>query len=235
MSEIINLPQPVQQLIEDMVEVTGGSFQMGKEKGPKAAPQHSVYLSAFSIAKYPVTQAQWVAVMGDNPSYFKGENLPMDSVNWEDIQEFLTKLNTLLQRTTTMYRLPTEAEWEYAAKGGQKSKGFLYAGSNDVDDVAWYKYKLNGYISTHPVGTKAANELGLYDMSGNVWEWCNDWYDENYYSNSPTNNPTGPTTGTFRILRGGSWYDVAEHSQITSRNYLNPAHRFVGMGFRIVL
>lgn len=232
MSEIINLPQPIQQLIEDMVEVKGGSFQMGKEKGPKNTLQHSVYLSAFSIGKYPVTQAQWVAVMGDNPSWFKGDNLPVENVSWESVQEFLTKLNALLQRTTAMYRLPTEAEWEYAAKGGQLSKGFLYAGSNEYDYVAWHRYTSK---CTHPVGQKNANELGLYDMSGNVWEWCNDWYDENYYSNSPANNPTGPTTGLYRVSRGGSWYDAAEHCQTAARNGAIWDSRDCDTGFRIVL
>lgn len=175
-----------------------------------------------------MTQALWQAVMGSNPSGFKGSNLPVERVSWEDCQAFITKLNQLTGKT---FRLPTEAEWEYAARGGAKSRGYKYSGSNNIDDVAWYDD--NSDDETHPVKTKAPNELGLYDMSGNVFEWCNDWYGD--YSRSAQTNPTGPNTGSFRVYRGGSWVSGAGSCRVSFRNYDYPGYRFNLLGFRLVL
>ncbi|MBO7279020.1 MAG: SUMF1/EgtB/PvdO family nonheme iron enzyme [Bacteroidales bacterium] len=218
----------------EMVFVEGGTFQMGatSEQGSDAyddeKPVHSVTLSDFYIGKYEVTQAQWKAVMGKNPSRFQGDNLPVENVSWNDIQEFIKKLNRL---TGKRYRLPTEAEWEYAARGGKKSKGYKYAGSNSIGEVAWYDSN-SGY-ETHPVGQKQPNELGLYDMSGNVWEWCQDWYG-NYNSSSQT-NPSGPASGSYRVLRGGSWYRSARYCRVSDRSFNYPSNWYYFYGFRLVL
>ena len=196
-----------------MVSVEGGTFTMGAtaEQVSNASsdekPAHEVTLSSFSIGETEVTQALWQAVMGSNPSYFTGDlNRPVEMVSWNDCQTFITKLNEMTGKT---FRLPTEAEWEFAARGGNLSQGYKYAGSNTIGDVAWYydnSYALGSShpdYGTHPVGTKAPNELGLYDMSGNVWEWCQDWYGS--YSSSPSTNPTGLATGSYRVIRGGGW------------------------------
>ena len=218
----------------EMVKVEGGTFTMGatSEQGSDAdsdeKPAHSVTLSDYYIGKYEVTQAQWKAVMGNNPSYFKGDNLPVEEVSWDDCQTFVTKLNQL---TGKKFRLQTEAEWEYAARGGNKSKGYKYSGSNDIGRVAWYSD--NSGSTTHPVGTKQANELGLYDMSGNVWEWCQDWYG-NYSSLSQT-NPTGPTSGSFRVLRGGGWNYGATSCRVSYRAYYSPTYGYYYIGFRLAL
>lgn len=217
----------------DMVYVEGGTFTMGatSEQGSDAysdeRPTHSVTVSDFYIGKYEVTQAQWRAVMGSNPSYFTGDNLPVEQVSWDDIQEFITKLNTMTGKT---FRLPTEAEWEYAARGGDKSKGYKYSGSNTLDNVAWYTN--NSSSKTHPVGQKQPNELGLYDMSGNVWEWCQDWYGS--YSSSSQTNPTGPSSGSRRVLRGGSCYNFARDCRVSYRGSGDPDDRYNLNGFRLV-
>ena len=214
----------------DMVYVEGGTFTMGatSEQGSDAysdeSPAHSVTVSDFYIGKYEVTQAQWRAVMGSNPSKFKGDNLPVEQVSWNDIQKFITKLNTMTGKT---FRLPTEAEWEYAARGGNQSKGYKYSGSNTLDNVAWY-YNSGG--KTHPVGQKQPNELGLYDMSGNVWEWCQDWYGS--YSSSSQTNPTGPSSGSYRVLRGGDWGMIFWRN-IYSRTYARPDKGRSYNGFRL--
>lgn len=221
-------------LAESMVLVEGGTFQMGatSEQGSNAEanekPVHSVTLSDFYIGKYEVTQGLWKAVMGSNPSYCAGDdNLPVERVSWQDVQNFIKKLNQLTDRT---YRLPTEAEWEYAARGGNQSQGYKYAGGNSIDKVAWYRG--NSANKTHPVGQKQPNELGLYDMSGNVWEWCQDWYGS--YESSAQTNPTGPTLGSDRVLRGGSYVSDAD-CRVSSRNYNNPSVRRDYYGFRLVL
>ncbi len=219
----------------EMVPVEGGTFTMGctNEQGDDCwddeKPAHSVTLSGFYMGKYEVTQAQWKAVMGSNPSRFKGDNLPVEQVSWYDCQDFIRKLNQL---TGEKFRLPTEAEWEYAARGGNKSRGYKYAGGNNIDEVAWYDG--NSGERTHPVGKKRPNELGLYDMSGNVWEWCSDWYDEDYYGNSPQNNPQGPASGSSRVFRGGSWDYLAILCRSAFRYYLTPGYRNDLMGFRLV-
>lgn len=212
----------------EMVFVKGGTFRMGSDKGlENEKPIHDVTLSDFYIGKYPVTQSQWQAVMNNNPSYFKGDNLPVERVTWEDAQAFLKKLNA---KTGKKYRLPIEAEWEYAARGGQNSKGFEYSGSNNIDAVAWYLE--NAENKTHPVGQKQANELGLYDMSGNVMEWCQDWYDENYYKTSPVTNPKGADKGDYRVCRGGSCslFDLDYH--VAYRYYSDPTDSSY-VGFRV--
>lgn len=230
------LPFSIQQLIADMVPVKGGTFKMGctKEQGDcqeNEKPVHEVRLSDFSIGQYEVTQEQWQAVMGSNPSHNKNCKLcPVENVSWNDIQDFIKKLN---KQTGKNFRLPTEAEWEFAARGGKESKGFKYAGGDVVDEVAWYNG--NSDNKTHPVGKKKANELGLYDMSGNVWEWCADWYDGNYYAKSPADNPQGPSTGTYRVYRGGSYFSDPIHCRPAYRGYWLPDHRCNDIGFRLVL
>ncbi len=220
----------------EMVWVSGGTFTMGatSEQGSDAfdseKPAHSVTLSGYYIGKYEVTQAQWKAVMGNNPSYFKGDNLPVEQVSWNDVQEFIRKLN---QQTGKSYRLPTEAEWEYAARGGSNSRGYKYSGSNNIGSVAWYDG--NSGNTTHAVGTKSPNELGIYDMSGNVYEWCQDWYGSSYYSNSPQRNPQGPASGSDRVCRGGSWIYSARGFRVSFRDYYSPVIRSYDLGFRLVL
>ncbi len=209
-----------------MVKVEGGTFQMGQEG--VATPVHSVTLSGYYIGETEVTQALWRAVLGSNPSYFNGDNLPVEMVSWDDCQEFISKLNQL---TGKRFALPTEAQWEYAARGGKKSRGYEYSGSNNIDDVAWYWD--NSSSKTHPVSTKQANELGLYDMSGNVWEWCADWYGS--YSSSSQTDPTGPSTGSGRVPRGGSWYFNASGCRSTDRGYGSPGDRRDYLGLRLVL
>jgi formylglycine-generating enzyme required for sulfatase activity len=213
-----------------MVFVQGGSFMMGSNDGSgNEKPEHQVTLSNFYIGKFQVTQVQWKAIMGDNPSYYKGDDLPVESVSWYDVQEFIKKMK---EKTGRIYRLPTEAEWEYAAQGGQNSKGYKYAGSDNLSEVAWYAD--NSGSKTHPVGQKKSNELGLYDMSGNVWEWCADWYGSDYYKNSPKNNPTGPVNGSNSVRRGGSWDGHAGICRVSRRSRYTPDLRGYRLGFRLL-
>lgn len=210
-----------------MVMVQGGRFAMGGNENNNEKPIHNVTLSSFKIAKYETTLAQWKKVMGNNPLGREDcMDCPVTAVSWDDIQAFIKKLNTLSGKN---YRLPTEAEWEYAARGGTKSKRFEYAGSNDVNAVAWTY--VNSGSNIHPVGQKEANELGLYDMSGNVFEWCNDWYDENYYDISPEDNPKGPSTGPHRVFRGGNRNSTPDRSRVAYRNPFQLGYG--GMGFRL--
>lgn len=214
-----------------MVGVEGGTFQMGSASGDSdEKPEHQVSVSSFSIGQTEVTQELWESVMGSNPSNFKGTKLPVETVSWNDCQTFISKLNTL---TGQQFRLPTEAEWEFAARGGTKSKGYTYSGSNTVDDVAWYTDNSNN--KPQEVATLAPNELGLYDMSGNVWEWCQDWYSSNYYSSSGVNNPTGPVSGSNRAYRGGSWGGTGNSCRITNRSYYAPSNSANYLGFRLAL
>jgi formylglycine-generating enzyme required for sulfatase activity len=214
----------------EMIFVDGGTFQMGSTSGEiDEKPVHSVELSSFSIGKYEVTQAQWKAVMGKNSSKFVGcDNCPVEQVSWDDIQKFILKLNQL---TGKKYRLPTEAEWEFAARGGIKGKGYKYSGSNSIGDVAWCSK--NSTNKTHPVGLKKPNELGIYDMSGNVWEWCSDWYDK--YDSIKQVIPMGPNSGKLRVLRGGSWFVDASYCGSTYRSGDVPNIRSSASGFRLVL
>ncbi|MDD4748208.1 MAG: SUMF1/EgtB/PvdO family nonheme iron enzyme, partial [Salinivirgaceae bacterium] len=236
-SEFGNFTETTYNLNLEMIAVRGGTFQMGDtfgDVGSDEKPVHSVTVSDFYMGKYEVTQAQWRAIMGNNPSKFSGcDNCPVEQVSWNDVQEFIKKLNA---KTGKKYRLPTEAEWEYAAKGGVETHGrasHRYAGSNTLNDVAWNTNNSNS--KTHPVGGKKPNELGIYDMSGNVWEWCNDWYDKNYYGSSPFNNPQGPSSGSYRVFRGGSWYGNASICRVAFRSFSTPDSGSYFIGFRLCL
>ena len=216
----------------DMVRVEAGTFTMGATAEMKIPwddekPTHRVTLTNdYYIGKYEVTQALWKAVMGNNPSSFKGDNLPVEEVSWDDCQDFISKLNRITGKT---FRLPTEAEWEYAARGGNKSRGYQYSGSSNLSDVAWYKD--NSGSKTHTVGTKQPNELGIYDMCGNVWEWCQDWYGK--YSSSSQVNPTGAASGSSRVNRGGCLID-ARDCRSSCRGNNTPGSRGY-LGLRLVL
>ena len=230
-----NISIPVKDGISiDMVRVEAGTFTMGatpEMDNPldEEKPAHQVTLTNdYYIGKYEVTQALWQAVMGNNPSNFKGENLPVETVSWKDCQEFLIKLNRITGKT---FRLPTEAEWEYAARGGNKSRGYQYSGSNNLSDVAWHTN--NSGSKTHAVGSKQANELGIYDMTGNVWEWCQDWYGK--YSSSSKTNPTGANSGSKRVGRGGSWIINSLVCRSSYRGYSSPDNRLNYVGLRLVL
>lgn len=218
----------------EMVRVEGGTFTMGAtaEQASDAfsdeLPTHKVTLSPFLIGKYEVSQTLWLAVMGENPSVNTGINLPVDNVTWNECQTFITKLNEL---TGKNFRLLTEAEWEYAARGGNKSKGYKYSGSNNLGDVAWYVDNSNN--TSHAMGTKAPNELGIYDMTGNVMEWVSDW--KGSYSSGAQTNPTGPDSGTYRVNRGGSYGNVERLSRITNRNSIDPNMSSKTMGLRLCL
>ena len=216
-----------------MVAVEGGTFTMGEPDSDTDAeldekPQHAVTLSDFYIGETEVTQALWKTVTGNNPSNFEGDKLPVEKVSWEDCQTFITKLNEMTGQT---FRLPTEAEWVYAALGGNKSQGCKYSGSNDINIVAWYK--INSGSTTHEVGTKIANELGIFDMSGNVMEWCQDWYGE--YSSEAQTNPTGPETGSGRVLHGGTWKSVANTCRLANRQDFYPEYSSSNIGLRLAM
>ena len=231
-----------------MVPVEGGTFIMGTDYNSPddfywEQPAHEVTLSSYFIGQSEVTQALWQAVMGDNPSYFSSRNnydtnlqRPVECVSWNDCQTFITKLNQLTGRT---FRLPTEAEWEFAARGGNQSQGYEYSGSNNLDDVAWYWYSIPSRISgnagygTQTVATKAPNELGLYDMSGNVWEWCQDYWGGIYSSDAQT-NPVGPSTGDTHVYRGGSWGSY-KGCRVSYRVSEKPTFTLFDIGLRLAL
>jgi formylglycine-generating enzyme required for sulfatase activity len=207
-----------------MVTVEGGSFRMGaddSEAWDDEKPVHSETVSTFRIGKTEVTQALWTAVMGSNPSNFKGDNLPVEKVSWNDCKTFISKLNSL---TGENFRLPTESEWEYAARGGNKSRGYKYSGSNSIGEVAWY-YGNSG-SKTHPVATKSPNELGIYDMSGNVWEWTSDIWCGDYNSSR---------SGSYRVDRGGGWSFDARYCRVSSRNDRDPSYTINYLGLRLAL
>ncbi|MCK4311272.1 MAG: SUMF1/EgtB/PvdO family nonheme iron enzyme [Candidatus Cloacimonetes bacterium] len=242
----VGLDSQIDSGFENMIFVKGGTFQMGSNEYDDEKPIHSVTLSDFYIGKYEVTQKEWKAIMGNNPSNWKGDDLPVEKVSWYNVVEFCNKKseaegltpcytgsgkNTKCNFSANGYRLPTEAEWEYAARGGNKSKDYKFSGSNNIGDVAWY-YK-NSNSKTHKVGTKQPNELGIYDMSGNVWEWCNDWYSKNYYKNSSKNNPQGPTSGKYLVLRGGGWINSAGYCRSSDRYNVSPDGCTGNGGFRI--
>ena len=222
------------KLSANMVYVSGGTFTMGatSEQGSDAwndeKPAHRVTLSSYKICKYEVTQALWRSIMGSNPSQFKGDNLPVENVSWDDCQTFISRLNA---KTGLSYRLPTEAEWEFACRGGNSSRGYKYSGSDYLGNVAWYDD--NSGSTTHPVGTKSPNELGLYDMSGNVCEWCSDWYGS--YTSSAQMNPHGLSSGSRRVGRGGSWGNGARNCRSSYRDFSTPSHRFINLGLRLAL
>lgn len=237
------------RLIGNMVKVEGGSFRMGTtieqdgEAYENEQPVHTVELSCFYINKYEVTQAEWKAVMGTNPSCFRGEDLPVEQVRWTDCQEFLRKLKIL---TGLDFKLPTEAQWEYAARGGKDRHRYKYAGSDKLEEVGWYwkncgdRLLSGGWTSTklesnhcrtRPVGGKQPNEAGLYDMSGNVWEWCADYYGE--YRSHPQTDPKGPAQSSRRVYRGGGWNNAPGNCRVTNRYGNGPGYRDAGLGFRI--
>ena len=211
-----------------MVFVKGGTFQMGGNGSDEEKPIHTVTVGDFYIGKYEVTQKEWKAIIGNNPSGFKGVSRPVENVSWNDVQDFIKKVNV---KTGIKYRLPTEAEWEYAAKGGNMSKGYECSGSNSDDEVAWTFSNSND--ETHPVGKKRANELGIHDMSGNVWEWCQDLFGS--YQNQSQTNPTGASNGENRVIRGGSYYKN-DISGCTSsfRDSGTPDYKIGFIGFRLV-
>ena len=214
----------LQNLINNMVYVEGGSFMMGaynQDAYDDEKPAHREVIGSFYIGRYEVTQKEWNAVMGNNPSKFKGESLPVECVSWDDCQKFIQKLNKLTGRN---FRLPTEEEWEYAARGGNRSNGYKYSGSNDINNVAWYD--ATSGEKTHNVGTKGANELGLYDMTGNVWEWTSSNWNRNY--NSPRNS-------SEFVSRGSAWYDHLHRSRITNRIPHSSTSRGHGLGLRLAL
>lgn len=234
---------------DSFVFVKGGTFQMGSNNGGSdEKPVHSVTVSDYYIGKYEVTQKEWQEIMGNNPSNWKGDNLPVEKVSWYDAVEFCNKKsraeglthcytgsgeNTKCNFSANGYRLPTEAEWEYAARGGSESENAnsrLYSGSNNIDDVAWYSSNSNS--KTHPVGGKKPNELGIYDMTGNVWEWCWDW--KGSYGSSSQTNPRGPSSGSYRVIRGGSWIYFASRCRVAIRNNYHPDYSYGGLGFRLV-
>jgi formylglycine-generating enzyme required for sulfatase activity len=208
----------------EMIDVEGGNFNMGgndSEAYDDEKPVHSEYVSSFQIGKTEVTQALWKAVMGNNPSYFKGDNLPVENVSWNDCKDFIRKLNSL---TGQNFRLPTEAEWEYAARGGNRSRGYKYSGSNSIGEVAWYTN--NSSNTTHAVATKAPNELGIYDMSGNVWECTSDFWSSDYSSSR---------SGSYPVNRGGCWEDGAGVCRVSHRDFSEPTFRGPVLGFRLAL
>lgn len=219
-----------------MTRVDGGTFRMGAtpEQGTDAdartneRPVHSVTLNTYYIGTNKVTQALWEAVMNNRAASSKFGDLPVKCVSWDDCQLFISRLNALTGRD---FRLPTEAEWEFACRGGNKSQGYKYSGSNDLNSVAWYGD--NSCFQTHPIGQKRENELGIYDMSGNVWEWCSDWYGG--YSSQPQHNPTGPPSGTERVCRGGSSYSAAMKCRTTYRRHKEPTESNHIVGLRLVL
>lgn len=224
----------------EMVSVGFGEFDMGAQKTSAdkenydesaytiEAPVHHVVLDGYCIGKFEVTQAQWVAAMGSNPSMIQGDNLPVENVTWEQVQEFIALLN---EKSGKEYRLPTEAEWEFAARGGNKSENFKYSGYSVLGACGWY-YS-NSEATTHEVGSKYSNELGLFDMSGNVREWCNDWFE--YYTSSEATNPQGPDSGSMKINRGGSWTTPAVNCRNTYRHTDFPNEASYDLGFRLAL
>ncbi len=245
--EVSSINKAVAQITIDtnMIFVEGGSFQMGSADGSdNQKPVHEVRVSSFWIGKYQITQKEWVEVMGSNPAKWKGDLLPVESVSWYDAVEYCNKRsiregltpcysgsgdNITCNWNANGYRLPTEAEWEYAARGGIKSRGFKYSGSNNIDEVAWYDG--NSGWRTHEVGGKKPNELGIYDMSGNVWEWC--WDIDGSYPSGAQSNPHGATSGTYRVVRGGSWFNFAYYCTVSYRNYSYATYSFSYLGFRV--
>ena len=236
---------PIAPPPEGYVGVEGGRFQMGSTDGDRdEKPVHSVTVGSFYMKATEVTQKEWKEVMGTNPSRFKGDNRPVENVNWFDAVKYCNALSKKEGRTPVYringssvtanwsadgYRLPTEAEWEYAARGGKNSRGYKYSGSNSVGGVGWYN--VNSGSKTHPVGQKQANELGLYDMSGNVWEWCWDWYGD--YSSGSQRDPSGPPSGSLRVTRGGSWDYVGRRLRSAYRRGHSPGDSSGILGFRL--
>ena len=222
------------ELSFEMIYIKEGSFMMGNDDNKAydwEKPVHKVTVPSFYLGKYLLTQVLWEAVMGNNPSRFKGENRPVEQVSWEDTQIFIQKLNEMTGRT---YRLPTEAEWEFAARGGIHTEEYRYAGSDKLKEVGWYEENSSG--QTHPVGQKLGNELSLYDMSGNVWEWVEDqWHSD--YTGAPKDGSAwlNADKGASRVLSGGSWIRSARRCRVSDRLNASPGDRGGDIGFRLVL
>lgn len=233
-------PKPeavVREIISNLVPVAGGSFMMGclpqfeEYCHDNEKPPHQVSVSDFQISRYEVTQEQWYGIMDTNPSIFSNcARCPVENVSYDEVMQFIKRLNQISGR---QFDLPTEAEWEYAARGGNRSAGYQYSGSDLLEVVAWFDE--NSRKTPTLVGKAKPNELGLYDMSGNVWEWCSDWYRSDYYSISPHTNPTGPSGGNYRVIRGGSWDSSAIDCRVTVRRDIRPEARNAVTGFRLVL
>ena len=221
----------------EFVLIPAGSFMMGtdpkvEDDGDDERPRHKVTISkAFYLGKYEVTQAQWEAVMGSNPALVKGPNNPVEHVFWDDVRAFIRKLNQ--KEGHNRYRLPTEAEWEYAARAGTSTAYSFGDDKNKLSDYAWYDG--NSAHSPHPVGEKQPNPWGLHDMHGNVWEWVQDWYGEKYYGSSPGTNPKGPGSGSYRVIRGGSWFIRAVDCRSAARANFSPHNRESYLGLRLAL
>lgn len=215
----------------EFILIKGGCFQMGDKFGTgdeDEKPVHEVCVDSFGIGKYEITQGQWQKIMGSNPSKFTiGDNYPVEQVSWFSVQDFIRNLTS---QNNKSFRLPTEAEWEFAACSGGNNE--QYAGGNDIDKLAWYRGNSEG--STHPVGLKEPNNLGIHDMSGNVWEWCSDWYSKDYYQNSLRDNPPGPSSGSFRVIRDGCWNGSPWLSRCSNRDGFEPGNRLDNLGFRLV-
>lgn len=226
------IPQVIQDLIENMVYVEGGTFTMGDNQieytdpFKVTKPEHQVTVSPFFICRYEVTQEVWDAVMGNSFSRVKGTKLPVNNICWDDCQEFILKLVLM---TGINFRLPTEAEWEFAARGGNKSNHYGHSGSNTIDSVAWYRY--NSGENLHPVGQKSPNELGLYDMNGNVWEWCYDYF--GIYSSAIQTDPRGVPNSSTNVTRGGSYLEIVEECRVSSRYGQNPSTKSPYCGLRL--
>lgn len=215
----------------EMVFVKGGTFIMGSDDGKKdARPAHEVNLNDFYIGKFEFTQEQWIAVGGDNPSEIPCMKCPVNDMIWEHLLAFMHQLNLV---TGKKFRLPTEAEWEYAAQGGKQTKGYLYSGSNNIEEVAWLKD--NGNDRQHEVGLLKPNELGLYDMNGNAWELCQDWYDKKFYQRSPKDNPVNTEEAKYRVSRGASWMSGVDYCLRSYRNIDHWHHKRGNGGFRLVM
>jgi sulfatase modifying factor 1 len=213
----------------EMILVKSGNFQMGSNRNQNEMPIHKVSLNSFYISKFEVNQALWEEIMGSNPSKFNTcMQCPVEMVSWMDVQNFLMEI---YYRTGKKYRLPTEAEWEYAAQGGERGGNYIYSGSNNIQDVAWFYYNSNS--TTHRSGGKAANVMRVFDLTGNVWEWCSDWYGE--YPNAQLKDPKGPVSGTQRVVRGGGWDNEDFESTITTRYRYEIDTKSDNLGFRLVL
>lgn len=213
----------------EMVFVEGGEYIQGSDLAYDEKPPHSVRLKDFFIGKFEISQLQWKRIMGENPSNFNEcAECPVENVSWRDIEKFLTELN---RQTGLTYRLPTEAEWEYASRGGKNSKNYIFSGGDDADAVAWFSE--NNKQHTRKTGLKQANELGIFDMSGNVMEWCSDWYRNTYYMDASYENPSGPGGGTHKVIRGGSWNTPRDAVRSCNRSYTVMGARYDDLGFRL--
>jgi formylglycine-generating enzyme required for sulfatase activity len=221
----------------ETVSIPAGELLMGSPDSDKDAfkwekPQHRVRITKpFYLGKYLVTQEQWKAVMGSNPSYFKRPKNPVETVSWDDCQQFLKRLNDKVG--SGKFQLPTEAQWEYACRAGSKTRYCFGDDASKLGEYAWYDENSGG--ETHPVGDKKPTAWGLYDMYGNIWEWCQDWYEDGYYAKSPMDDPTGAATGSYRVIRGGGWYIPARYCRSANRLSLVPGLRYRYLGFRVSL